>query len=181
MSWARAIGLAVFGMIGVVQAQAPGVAFFVRSLDNPRDRREARADMLDAPVFPGSVVKAVALVAALESGAIDADTTRMCRRVATVDGHKFVCAHPDLKRSLSPAEALAYSCNDFFVSLAPRLSRDALNRARGAAGLPPIGAATPLAPAIVGLDGPKTTPRALIDVLARLAGAGSDKPVTRKI
>ena len=43
-------------------------AFFIRSLDNPRERREARADILDTPVLPGSVVKAVALVAALDSG-----------------------------------------------------------------------------------------------------------------
>ena len=40
-------------------AQQPaGVGFFVRSLANPRERREARADMLDAPVLPGSVIKA---------------------------------------------------------------------------------------------------------------------------
>ena len=95
----------------------------------------------------------------------------MCRRV--VDGRRpaFVCAHPDLKRPLSPAEALAYSCNDFFVSLAPRLSREALNRTRMAAGLPPIAANTPMAPAIVGLDGPRTTPRAL----DRRAGAAGGR------
>ena len=152
-------------------------AYFIRSLDNPRQRREARADILDSLTFPGSVVKPIALVAALERGIISEHSTHVCRRVTTVGGRKFVCAHPDLKRPLTPAEALAYSCNDFFVSLAPRLSRDALNATRIAAGLPPIGGATPLAPAIVGLDGPRTTPRALIDVIARVVGAGSDKPV----
>ena len=101
----------------------------------------------------------------------------MCRRTVTADGQTFVCAHPDLKRALSPAEALAYSCNDFFVSLAPRLSRDSLNRTRLAAGLAPIAAGTPMASALVGLAGPRTSPRALIDVMARLAGAGKDKPV----
>ena len=105
---------------------------------NPRDRREARPDVLDTPVHPGSIVKAVALVAALESGSVLATSSHLCRRVATVDGQRFECAHPDLKRPLSPAEALAYSCNDFFVSLAPRLSREALNRARTSAGLPPM-------------------------------------------
>ncbi|MFA5907231.1 MAG: SpoIID/LytB domain-containing protein [Vicinamibacterales bacterium] len=154
-----------------------GVAFFVRSLDNPRDRREARADILDTPVLPGSIVKAVALVAALEDGVIRAGSNHRCRRTVTADGQTFVCAHPDLKRPLSPAEALAYSCNDFFVSLAPRLSRDSLNKARLAAGLPPIARGTPMAPALVGLAGPRTSPRALIDVMARLAGAGTDKPV----
>lgn len=159
------------------EASAGQVAFFIRSLDTPRDRREARADILDAPVFPGSVVKSIALIAALERGVVRPDHMHMCRRTARADGQTFVCAHPDLKRPLSLAETLAYSCNDFFVSLAPRLSREALNATRIAAGLPPIGSTTPMAPAIVGLDGPKTTPRALIDVMARVAGAGSDKPV----
>jgi cell division protein FtsI/penicillin-binding protein 2 len=108
-------------------------AYFTRSLDDPRDRREARADILDTPVFPGSIVKTVALVAALERGIITANTSHMCRRVAKADGQTFVCSHPDLKRPLTPAEALAYSCNDFFVSLAPRLPREALNATRMAA------------------------------------------------
>ena len=158
-------------------ASAGQAAYFMRSLDNPRERREARADILDSPVSPGSVVKPIALVAALERGIVTAGSSHMCRRVSSAGGFKFVCAHPDLKRPLTPAEALAYSCNDFFVSLSPRLSREALNAARIAAGLPPIGSATPLAAAIVGLAGPPTTPRALIDVIARVIGAGSDKPV----
>jgi SpoIID/LytB domain protein len=188
MRWRRgAVALSVALFVGVPHAQAPqGLpaeasarrpAFFVRGVDNPRERREARPEILDTPMFPGSIVKAVSLVAALESGVVRAETGHMCRRVSTVDGRRFVCAHPDLKRALSPAEALAYSCNDFFVSLAPRLSRDVFNRTRAAAGLPPIASATPLAPAMVGLDGPKTTPRALVDVMSRLVGAGLDKPV----
>lgn len=158
-------------------ASAEQAAYFMRSLDNPRERREARADILDSPVSPGSVVKPIALVAALERGIVTAGSSHMCRRVSTVGGFKFVCAHPDLKRPLTPAEALAYSCNDFFVSLSPRLPREALNATRMAAGLPPIGSATPLAAAIVGLAGPPTTPRVLIDVIARVIGAGGDKPV----
>jgi SpoIID/LytB domain protein len=161
------------------QAQ-PGAAFFTRSLDDPRDRREARADILDTPVLPGSIVKTVALVAALEQGVITPDSSRMCRRVVKADGQTFVCSHPDLKRPLSPAEALAYSCNGFFASLAPRLSRESLNAARMAAGLPPIAGTTPMASAILGLAGPKTTPRALVDVMARIAGVGKDKPVPMK-
>lgn len=185
MKWAIAVVLCLIAVAprlredaAARQAQVPsGVAFFMRSLDNPRDRREARADILDTPVHPGSVVKPIALVAALERGVIRAGMTHMCRRAAKAGGQVFVCSHPDLKRPLTPAEALAYSCNDFFVSLAPRLSREALNATRLAAGLPRVQRATPLAAAIVGLDGPKTTPRALIDMMARLVGAGSDKPV----
>ncbi len=77
-------------------------------------------------MHPGSVVKPIALIAALERGVIRPDHAHMCRRTSKAGGQTFVCAHPDLKRPLSLAEALAYSCNDFFVSLAPRLSREAL-------------------------------------------------------
>lgn len=154
-----------------------GVGFFVRSLANPRERREARPDMLDAPVLPGSVMKAVSLVTALETGVITPESGAMCRRVVTVDGVRFTCAHPELRRPLSPVEALAHSCNDFFVSLAARLSREQINRTRLAAGLPPLGSTAKLGPSLVGLDGPRVSPRALIDVLARLVGAGADPPV----
>ncbi len=173
----RLLAAAVLLWSVTVAAQPPQAAFFVRSLDNPRDRREARADILDTPVHPGSVVKPIALIAALERGIVRADEQHVCRRTATAGGRSFPCAHPDLKRPLSPAEALAYSCNDFFVSLAPRLSREALNGTRVAAGLPPIAAGVAMAPAILGLEGPKTTPRALVDMLARVVGAGVDPPV----
>lgn len=175
--WAAA---ALFVCVLAASIHAQGPAYFTRSLDDPRDRREARPDILDTPVLPGSIVKTVVLVAALESGVITPGSSRLCRRVAKADGQTFTCSHPDLKRPLSPAEALAYSCNDFFVSLAPRLSREALNGARMAAGLPPIASNTPMASALLGLAGPKTTPRALIDVMARVAGAGKDKPVPMK-
>jgi SpoIID/LytB domain protein len=154
-----------------------GAAFFIRNLSNPRERRETRADILDTPVLPGSVVKAVTLVTALESGVLRPDSETMCRRVVTVDGVRFVCAHPDLRRPLSAAEALAHSCNDFFTSLARRLTRDQVNRTRLAAGLPPISASAKLGPSLVGLDGPRVSPRALIDVMARLTGVGPDPRV----
>jgi SpoIID/LytB domain protein len=165
------------------KAEAPalqppsGVGFFVRSLANPRERREVRPDMLDTPVLPGSVMKAVSLVTALEAGVITPESGAMCRRVVTVDGVRFTCAHPDLKRPLSPAEAMAHSCNDFFVSLARRLSREEVNRTRLAAGLPPLGPTAKLGPSLVGLDGPRVSPRALVDVMARLVGAGADPAV----
>jgi stage II sporulation protein D len=179
MKWiCAAAALLLCVLAASIHAQGP--AYFTRSLDDPGDRRESRADILDTPVHPGSIVKTVALVAALERGVIAPDSAHLCRRVSKADGQTFTCSHPDLKRPLSPAEALAYSCNDFFVSLAPRLPREALNTVRLAAGLPPIASNTPIASAILGLAGPKTTPRALVDVFARLAGAGKDKPVPMK-
>lgn len=179
MKWIAAATATLVCALAVV-THAQQAAYFVRGLDDPRDRREQRADILDTPVYPGSIVKTVALVAALERGIITADSSHMCRRVVKADGQTFVCSHPDLKRPLTPAEALAYSCNDFFVSLAPRLPREALNATRIAAGLPPIASTTPMSTAIVGLAGPKTSPRALIDVIARLVGVDKDKPVAMK-
>lgn len=159
------------------QAPPPGAGYLVRSLQRPAERREARADLLDRPVLPGSVMKVVTLVAALEHGVIDGAYTHVCRRRVTVNGVTFVCSHPDLHRPLNAAEALAYSCNDFFVSLAPRLTREMFNQTRLAAGLPPIGPAVPLAPALVGLDGPRLTPRSLLDLVARVSGLDRDRPM----
>ena len=130
--------------------------------------------ILDTPVLPGSVAKVFALAAAAERGLVTAQTSHMCRRVATADGRRFVCSHPDLKRPLSAVEALAYSCNDFFVELARRLPRAALNDVRRRAGLEAIADTTPWASAVVGLAGPSTAPRALLRAVARVAGVGPD-------
>jgi stage II sporulation protein D len=96
----------------------------------------------------------------------------------TIDGRWYTCAHPDLKRPLTLAEVLAYSCNDFFVSLASRLPRATLNDLRTRVGLPPVDGQTNYAAALVGLDGPRVTPRALLDILVRLVGRDRDRPVS---
>lgn len=166
------------GGVGPTLARAqPSPAYLLQSLQNPSDRQEEDSKVLDTPVLPGSVIKALTLVAALESQVIEADTARMCRRVVTIDGRRYVCSHPDLKRPLTPAEALAHSCNDFFVSLAPRLSRAALNSVRGRLGLPPVPDTANLPASFVGLDGPRITPRALLDVMSRLVGADLQRPI----
>src|SRR5262245_23733145 len=152
------------------QAQ-PQPAYVVRWRQTPGEREESRSELLDTPVLPGSVMKVVTLVAALEQGVITPDTTRMCRRTPIVDGRQYVCSHPDLKRPLSAAEALAHSCNDFFVSLAPRLPRTAVNGLRARLGLPSVPESANWPASLIGLDGPRVTPRALLDVVSRLAGA----------
>ncbi len=170
------IGYAIaFATVAAQRANEP--AWFVRSLDRPADRKESRPEVLDAPILPGSVMKIITLVAALESHTIEADTLHLCRRVVTIDGRRYTCSHPDLKRPLTAAEALAHSCNDFFVTLAPRLPRKMVNDVRGRAGLTPLPADANYAAALVGLDGPRITPRALLDVFARLTGADDERPV----
>ena len=160
--------------VGVAQSPRqplrPSAAYFIRSLEPPSDRKEQRSDILDTPMLPGSVVKTITLVAALESQTIEPETMRVCRRVVTTGGRKYTCSHPDLKRPLTAAEALAHSCNDFFVALAPRLPRSALNDVRLRLGLPPVAAAANFADALIGLDGPRMTPRVMLDVVTRLVG-----------
>ncbi len=163
------LGWSSSGAARVEQTQGP--ASVVTAVASGRIESEARGELLDTPVLPGSVMKAWTLVAALESGVIEARTSRVCRRIVTVDGRRYVCAHPDLKRPLTPAEALAHSCNDYFVSLAPRLPRAMFDSVRLAAGLPALGGSTPLAAGLVGLDGPRIAPRALMAALVRLVGA----------
>jgi SpoIID/LytB domain protein len=146
-------------------------------LQQTAQRREARPEILDTPVLPGSIMKTVTLVAALESHVIEPQTSRMCRRVVSIGGKSYTCSHPDLKRPLTAAEALAYSCNDYFVSLAPRLTRAAFNAVRTRVGLPAVPLEANLPASFVGLDGPRVPPRALLDVIARLAGVDPARPV----
>jgi hypothetical protein len=169
--------LVVLVAVLVARAQS-GPAFFVKSLTNDGERRESRPDILDALVLPGSLMKTVTLVAALESQVIEPETARLCRRTVTVAGRTYTCSHPDLKRPLSPAEALAHSCNDFFVSLFPRLTRAAFNQVRGKLGLPAVSEGANLAASFVGLDGPRVTPRTMLDVVSRLAGSDPDRRVS---
>jgi SpoIID/LytB domain protein len=165
--------------VGASQAPAvpPEAATLVLEWPSGRATAERRADILDTPVPPGSIAKIFALAAAAEAGLVPSGTTHLCRRVATADGRRFVCAHPDLKRPLTPAEALAYSCNDFFVQLAGRLPRARLNDVRRRAGLDPVPDSTPYATAVLGLAGPPISPRALLRAVTRVVGAGPEPAV----
>jgi SpoIID/LytB domain protein len=158
----------------------PRVALALVALDGTQPASGQRGELLDTPTLPGSVMKAFTLVAALERKIITPTTGALCRRQVTVDGVRYTCAHPDLKRAMTPAEALAHSCNEFFVSLARRLPRAEVNRVRVAAGLPPVPTTTPLAAALVGLDGPRIAPRALAQALTRLAGVGRQTSVSMR-
>ena len=155
--------------------------YFIRSLDDPRDRREARADILDTPVLPGSIVKTVALVAALERGIITANSSHMCRRV--VEGRR-----PDVRRARIPISsgrcrrlkrsripATIFSCRSRRGCRArrsmPRAWPRACRRSRPTRRWRRRSSGSPV----------RRRRRARsIDVMARLAGAGKDKPVPMK-
>lgn len=182
-----AAGLAGGSVLARAQrAAAPaGAAVLVLDWSGAGQGREARPEVLDTPVLPGSIAKVFALAAAAEAGLVDERTTHVCRRVAVADGRRFACSHPDLKRPLTAAEALAYSCNDFFAELASRLPRATLNEVRRRAGLTAIPDAAPWTSAVLGLAGPPVAPRALVAAVAKVVGAGPSpialKPATRRL
>ena len=72
--------------------------------------------------LPGSSVKTFTLLALLEAGKVNEQTTLMCKRRLTVGGHNLDCTHPDMKQPFDPATALAYSCNTYFATMATRLT-----------------------------------------------------------
>jgi cell division protein FtsI/penicillin-binding protein 2 len=72
--------------------------------------------------YPGSSIKPFTLMALLQAGKIDANTTLICRRNVVVARHTLNCSHPVTGQALDPAAALASSCNSYFTSVATRLS-----------------------------------------------------------
>lgn len=72
--------------------------------------------------YPGSSIKPFTLMALLESGKLDGQTAMVCKRALSIAGHKLDCTHPDLKQPLDAANALAYSCNSYFTTVALRLT-----------------------------------------------------------
>lgn len=71
---------------------------------------------------PGSSIKPFTLLALLQSGKVNAQTALMCKRAVSISGHKLDCSHPATTEPLGPSEALAYSCNSYFTTVALRFS-----------------------------------------------------------
>jgi SpoIID/LytB domain protein len=138
-------------------------------LPSGRVLAEARPDILATPLAPGSLMKLAALIALYEQGAGGARLA--CARRAVVDGRAVTCVHPDLHRPLTPADAIGYSCNTYFATLAPRLSRQALDSVLVRLGLTPISPQSPVASAAVGLAGVRATPIQLFEAFLRVVGA----------
>jgi stage II sporulation protein D len=166
----------LLGGLAALEAQKPapaGVAFLAVDLRSHRTLAAERAERLDVPIAPGSVLKIATLAAAFEADVADEHTAILCTRRVSVAGHILICTHPDLHRPLSATEALAHSCNAYFATLAARLSRSDLDRALADLGLPPSSPTAPLPAAALGIAGIRATPRALMDAVARI---GSDPP-----
>jgi cell division protein FtsI/penicillin-binding protein 2 len=78
--------------------------------------------------LPGSSIKTFTLLALLQAGKVSSQTALMCKRPLTIAGHRLDCSHPDTRHPLDPTEALAYSCNSYFTSVATRLSPQQLQQ-----------------------------------------------------
>jgi cell division protein FtsI/penicillin-binding protein 2 len=70
---------------------------------------------------PGSAVKPFVLMELLQKGKIDPEQHVMCRRPLYIGGKRMDCSHPASITSLDAADALAYSCNTYFSTVATRL------------------------------------------------------------
>jgi len=75
---------------------------------------------------PGAVFKIVTLAAGLEAGVIRPDERLVCRGTWVNHGHKVTCWKQEGHGDLTPADALAQSCDIVFAKIAQRLGRERL-------------------------------------------------------
>ncbi len=83
---------------------------------------------------PGSAIKPFTALAAMRAGMIDRESRRQCAGGYARDGFEIVCSHPKSHAPFSFAQALGYSCNDYFAHVGERLSAGAFNATLGAFG-----------------------------------------------
>lgn len=76
--------------------------------------------------LPGSTVKPFVLMELLEKGRIDPQQHLICHRPLYIGNKRMDCSHPEAISSLDAADAIAYSCNTYFATVARRLSADEL-------------------------------------------------------
>ncbi|HEY6348600.1 MAG TPA: penicillin-binding transpeptidase domain-containing protein [Candidatus Angelobacter sp.] len=70
---------------------------------------------------PGSTVKPFVLMELLSTGKINAEQRIMCRRPLYIGGKRMDCSHPASITTLDAPDAIAYSCNTYFSTVATRL------------------------------------------------------------
>lgn len=97
---------------GVVVELASGTILAVHNLPAARQRL----------ALPGSTLKTFTLHTLLESGKLHPGETFLCPQQLTIAGHLLDCPHPANLGPISPQDALAYSCNNFFAQMALRLA-----------------------------------------------------------
>src|SRR5882757_3608623 len=71
---------------------------------------------------PGSILKPLVLLTALQQHAITPKTAIFCRRELRLGDRNLPCTHPQSNTTFTAEDALAYSCNTYFADLANRIS-----------------------------------------------------------
>ncbi len=95
------------------------VASYLQDADAPLVNRALRAYAV------GSVFKAAVAAAALEHG-VPASHTYRCAGSCTLDGISYHCNNGTAHGAIDMAQALACSCNCYFIELARRIGADAV-------------------------------------------------------
>lgn len=142
---------------------------------------------------PGSTVKPFLLERLLDAGLVSATSEYRCQGKLRVENRVLDCAHASQPMPLLPAEALALSCNEYFIHYAARLPVGAFARTLAEAG---VGDRQPFgrdcAPAgveipsdmdshllqCVGESHVFTSPLALLAAFAQLLSRMRDRPET---
>jgi len=83
---------------------------------------------------PGSAMKPLALYGLVAAGRWDPARRIACTRKLNLDGHTLNCSHPALP-TFDAREALAWSCNTYFASVAATLRRGELRTLLAPTGL----------------------------------------------
>jgi penicillin-binding protein 2 len=75
---------------------------------------------------PGSTVKPFILMELLRSGKVQPGQRLACHRPLYIGGHRMDCTHSPAIASLDAIDAIAYSCNTYFSSMALRMTASEL-------------------------------------------------------
>lgn len=109
-------------------AGRPGAAIVLRVSDAKILRSHGERTLRQRTASPGSAIKPFVLELLLERGVVSTQTRIACHRPLTIAGRRLDCSHPSSLISFNAVEALAYSCNKFFVTAAAQLPRGALEQ-----------------------------------------------------
>ena len=102
-------------------------AVLVMDAQTGRVRAAVNERLIFGETFPpGSTVKPFTTLAALRAQVVGRETRLLCPGRYEGGGFEINCTHPRLKPPLTPARALAYSCNHFFARVGEELHADAL-------------------------------------------------------
>jgi len=100
---------------------AQGAAVIVRVADKQVLAAHNLPVLTRRVAAPGSSIKPFVLELLLESGAVKPQQTIGCRRGLTISGRRLNCSHPPEMIMFSAEDALAFSCNSYFVTAATSL------------------------------------------------------------